>query len=264
MSVEDAYIAADCPGAHRDAALHCIRRLARQLRQQQRDTPPAVAQSAGTGSGNKRKGLGSTTSTPGASKQRVSIDGASPAPVTPSSAAAAATPSPTSAAPAAAQRIKKYRTPAQVDADVKNQAVCDADYRRRFKSATRTYARYVQEGTAGQRGYSAESVAVAVNQDMLKGAREVRGATIREAVADGKQDVSPPERRGPKRKLPDELLKCAATFAELSQLNASEKSGKKLWGKLTAAVGNTPFASYASNPRQARTHLSAARLSAQG
>ena len=47
MSVEDAYIAADCPGAHRDAALHCIRRLARQLRQQQRDAPLAVAQSAG-------------------------------------------------------------------------------------------------------------------------------------------------------------------------------------------------------------------------
>ena len=96
MSVEDAYIAADCPGAHRDAALHSIRRLARQLRQQQRDTPPAVAQSAGTGSGNKRKGLGSTTSTPGASKkQRVAR-----APVAPSSAAAAATPSPASAAAA--------------------------------------------------------------------------------------------------------------------------------------------------------------------
>ena len=136
-----------------------------------------------------------------------------------------------------------------------NKRLCSDDYSRRFKCATSTYSEYVRQGQAGQQGYTADSVAAEVNADRLEGSRMVTGQRISRAVAAGEAGESPPAGRGPKRKLPADLYEGVGTFAELSQLNALEKKGKALWGKITTAVQGTPLAQFASNPRQAARHL---------
>jgi hypothetical protein len=147
---------------------------------------------------------------------------------------------PTDDPPTTKKKPRWRRTAHQTDLSSEDEFRLTAAYNAAYKSATAEYEE-LASGSGGKRKRgdgSAAAIVTKYNATLPDGALQLDEQTIRNGVAAGNADKSPP-RRGPDRPLPKELYATIASFIQMKQEARDEQKSKDLRRTILAALKST-------------------------
>jgi hypothetical protein len=143
------------------------------------------------------------------------------------------------------------RTPHQVDMDRQDEKECADAHKDAVKTATSEYSLLMKTSGGNSGNGGAQGIVDRINAQLPPGAKQLTARYVKDQVKADRIGVSP-LKKGPAPKIPAELIKATATYAQVRQLAGAEAKPKDLKLVMAAAAKGTGFEGALTSSRQKR------------